>query len=175
MAAVSYLSRSANRHSSVSGEERGLTARKDGFVDPIQDFFIHIFSHFDLPQALKCARVCRSWRNQMQDPEFFKARLCQKFGVNGASEFELLKFIDFALGTLRPIKAIPKVRLPPPDLERHLENQLRIRNADLVDPILDGPGEDNGIEGLVEWADLHDRSEERRVGKECRSRWSPYH
>ena len=23
--------------------------------------------------------------------------------------------------------------------------------------------------------DLHPRSEERRVGKECRSRWSPYH
>ena len=23
--------------------------------------------------------------------------------------------------------------------------------------------------------DLNDRSEERRVGKECRSRWSPYH
>ena len=23
--------------------------------------------------------------------------------------------------------------------------------------------------------DLHERSEERRVGKECRSRWSPYH
>src|SRR2546430_17728835 len=23
--------------------------------------------------------------------------------------------------------------------------------------------------------DHHDRSEERRVGKECRSRWSPYH
>src|ERR1035438_10786785 len=23
--------------------------------------------------------------------------------------------------------------------------------------------------------DAHDRSEERRVGKECRSRWSPYH
>ena len=22
---------------------------------------------------------------------------------------------------------------------------------------------------------LHARSEERRVGKECRSRWSPYH
>ena len=27
-------------------------------------------------------------------------------------------------------------------------------------------------EGL---SDLHFRSEERRVGKECRSRWSPYH
>ena len=22
---------------------------------------------------------------------------------------------------------------------------------------------------------MHERSEERRVGKECRSRWSPYH
>ena len=27
---------------------------------------------------------------------------------------------------------------------------------------------------LTEYADLA-RSEERRVGKECRSRWSPYH
>ena len=25
------------------------------------------------------------------------------------------------------------------------------------------------------YAELLDRSEERRVGKECRSRWSPYH
>ena len=25
------------------------------------------------------------------------------------------------------------------------------------------------------WDDLQVRSEERRVGKECRSRWSPYH
>src|ERR1035441_1235409 len=33
--------------------------------------------------------------------------------------------------------------------------------------------------GRVVWGDgfegLGDRSEERRVGKECRSRWSPYH
>ena len=30
--------------------------------------------------------------------------------------------------------------------------------------------------GLVEFVQgLVDRSEERRVGKECRSRWSPYH
>ena len=25
------------------------------------------------------------------------------------------------------------------------------------------------------WLDEQNRSEERRVGKECRSRWSPYH
>ena len=28
---------------------------------------------------------------------------------------------------------------------------------------------------LAEWIQKQDRSEERRVGKECRSRWSPYH
>ena len=33
-----------------------------------------------------------------------------------------------------------------------------------VSPIYKSPNKDNGY-----------RSEERRVGKECRSRWSPYH
>src|SRR3712207_9283311 len=28
---------------------------------------------------------------------------------------------------------------------------------------------------LRDWWTAEDRSEERRVGKECRSRWSPYH
>src|SRR5256885_8076531 len=28
---------------------------------------------------------------------------------------------------------------------------------------------------IGEQRDVEDRSEERRVGKECRSRWSPYH
>src|SRR5256886_4114063 len=32
-----------------------------------------------------------------------------------------------------------------------------------------------GIVGNVENIGLEQRSEERRVGKECRSRWSPYH
>ena len=30
-------------------------------------------------------------------------------------------------------------------------------------------------DGFVAVEDIQDRSEERRVGKECRSRWSPYH
>src|SRR3712207_8214039 len=29
--------------------------------------------------------------------------------------------------------------------------------------------------GVIDVEVLDDRSEERRVGKECRSRWSPYH
>ena len=37
----------------------------------------------------------------------------------------------------------------------------------------DMPPSEKTIETLCNNA--HDRSEERRVGKECRSRWSPYH
>ena len=33
----------------------------------------------------------------------------------------------------------------------------------------------HGLELAAQGADIVDRSEERRVGKECRSRWSPYH
>ena len=32
-----------------------------------------------------------------------------------------------------------------------------------------------GLSDLVAFLGRHGRSEERRVGKECRSRWSPYH
>src|SRR2546422_11642059 len=39
----------------------------------------------------------------------------------------------------------------------------RIRHVEL-----DGAGEQQALDGMH-------RSEERRVGKECRSRWSPYH
>ena len=34
---------------------------------------------------------------------------------------------------------------------------------------------DNNHYGGIETAVYSSRSEERRVGKECRSRWSPYH
>src|SRR2546430_7293719 len=38
------------------------------------------------------------------------------------------------------------------------------------------PAQKRALDGLVEaQIDVERRSEERRVGKECRSRWSPYH
>ena len=41
------------------------------------------------------------------------------------------------------------------------------------------PGGQNNFEGEEKWTLKENlsllRSEERRVGKECRSRWSPYH
>ena len=37
-------------------------------------------------------------------------------------------------------------------------------------------GDDSAAEkGFQQFPVVHVRSEERRVGKECRSRWSPYH
>ena len=37
------------------------------------------------------------------------------------------------------------------------------------------PAKNEVEEGEKERRDVEGRSEERRVGKECRSRWSPYH
>src|ERR1035438_10550273 len=45
-------------------------------------------------------------------------------------------------------------------------------------PLVDQIGAVHDPEGLAHVVICHDdadRSEERRVGKECRSRWSPYH
>ena len=38
----------------------------------------------------------------------------------------------------------------------------------------DDPEAHNGM-GMMMLSQRRERSEERRVGKECRSRWSPYH
>src|SRR5690606_11123234 len=46
---------------------------------------------------------------------------------------------------------------------------LGVLHAEVVDAAEDGE------ERLLDPAEVGERSEERRVGKECRSRWSPYH
>ena len=43
----------------------------------------------------------------------------------------------------------------------------------LLEQAIKGKKAEIGIAGIL--AGKEDRSEERRVGKECRSRWSPYH
>ena len=47
------------------------------------------------------------------------------------------------------------------------------RMAELADALVSGTSEDSFMQVQVLF--LAPRSEERRVGKECRSRWSPYH
>ena len=50
---------------------------------------------------------------------------------------------------------------------------INIKNVDLKKQMKDSYL-DYAMSIIVSRA-LDDRSEERRVGKECRSRWSPYH
>ena len=80
-------------------------------------------------------------------------------------------------------KKMPKAEEEPRELERarakkvtkarqegYIENRLGL--------IIDGTGKDYDkiASQSIKLKQLgYDRSEERRVGKECRSRWSPYH
>ena len=50
----------------------------------------------------------------------------------------------------------------------------RVQGGTLADLIADAPEREAVGRGEVA-SDAAHRSEERRVGKECRSRWSPYH
>ena len=56
------------------------------------------------------------------------------------------------------------------DVEVVRNDQIELDEVDRFDKIILSPGP-----GIPEEAGLLLRSEERRVGKECRSRWSPYH
>src|SRR2546426_12543900 len=60
-----------------------------------------------------------------------------------------------------------------------LKLEARRRGEDIIDFGMgnpDGPTPPHIVEKLIEAArNPRNRSEERRVGKECRSRWSPYH
>src|SRR5712691_8378123 len=59
--------------------------------------------------------------------------------------------------------------------DAHPVVRLRHQVRGVLRPV-EGPLQGFGIrEGLLTHAGRRSRSEERRVGKECRSRWSPYH
>src|SRR2546430_4302639 len=55
------------------------------------------------------------------------------------------------------------------------EAELREQEAIVLRGIIDARLKANPAANLIVLGDFNDRSEERRVGKECRSRWSPYH
>ena len=55
-------------------------------------------------------------------------------------------------------------------------NSAAISNPDLIKEVSDTFGSSRLCVAIdVKYDDVQERSEERRVGKECRSRWSPYH
>ena len=50
-----------------------------------------------------------------------------------------------------------------------------LRAKFMAEKYLDNPTIYNQVRGMFGYTGTTTRSEERRVGKECRSRWSPYH
>ena len=93
------------------------------------------------------------------------------------------KDMDQALGRVQEIRQNPdplvayKETRPIMDLKHMMETSARLyknRTAFLVKHEKGGKYMPVSYQHLMEDINLL-RSEERRVGKECRSRWSPYH
>src|SRR6266498_4599894 len=83
---------------------------------------------------------------------------------------------------LSPVELLEKlaalVPLPRVHLVRYggcLAPHSHLRGAIIPTPRQQGIDEPAARTGSPRWSWARLRSEERRVGKECRSRWSPYH
>src|SRR5260221_9798652 len=72
-----------------------------------------------------------------------------------------------------PISAAERVEQAARELEQVRQRQDAAQTAVLVER--DALREGLDLRRQIGVADHAPRSEERRVGKECRSRWSPYH
>ena len=59
--------------------------------------------------------------------------------------------------------------------KRNFAAELTDAKEMVLDPEVTHRNRLSSSEGKIERSPARDRSEERRVGKECRSRWSPYH
>ena len=57
--------------------------------------------------------------------------------------------------------------VPPPRIDRDFDLGASLKRAQGL--------RQRGMVNDLAAMEMRDRSEERRVGKECRSRWSPYH
>ena len=69
---------------------------------------------------------------------------------------------------LDPNAAAPVIKFPMEQLDVDLN---KVDNLPVVDVIKSQAG----LQSVTMKLQTVERSEERRVGKECRSRWSPYH
>src|SRR3712207_6886507 len=106
--------------------------------------------HFFFSSRRRHTRYWRAWSSDVCSSDLIQLAL-----MHGRQEGVGEDFVDG-----RP----PPKRVAEGDL---VERALETGAIDPANPVLARPG---GQDVLPEH-----RSEERRVGKECRSRWSPYH
>ena len=126
-------------------------------------------------------------RMQVEDTNFLTAK--EEIEANLASKFwnfehvllERLNILDDDSSFIKFIEAIISTNYDTNKSEQALHlfainNELEADNLYLKkDEKTNSYKIDTLTEDDVEGIELRKRSEERRVGKECRSRWSPYH
>ena len=102
---------------------------------------------------------------------------------------EMPVIVEHRFNQLQEIEAILNYlnielrRLRSSFFKKYLENYQRALSSRDVEKYVDGEADVVDYEKIInefallrnKWLGLLKRSEERRVGKECRSRWSPYH
>src|SRR5256886_5409271 len=74
--------------------------------------------------------------------------------------------------------ALPIFETPPPPTSQVMRKYTTAPHPFVFEPPMGGgiaPAAEPLVLGLTLFGRALGRSEERRVGKECRSRWSPYH
>ena len=79
-----------------------------------------------------------------------------------------------------PLAAVAVAAFARPEIYRRLENISEVEFAEVLtsrqDKKMSQTEKDKPLLRPLEFkSNMRPRSEERRVGKECRSRWSPYH
>ena len=104
-------------------------------------------------ETMKCRKEIRLYRWELEELQ----KQAEKMGLSDSQYLRMLI-------TNRP-RDYPEIRQ---ELERM--NQEINRIGVNINQITH-----NNNSALYSREDKHRRSEERRVGKECRSRWSPYH
>ena len=106
--------------------------------------------------------------------EIYLKDICERYNIRDENGMEsLMKVIASAVGSLSNAQKIAdtfkssgnkSISMPTiSNYIRYLQESFIIHKAERFD-----------IKGR-KYISTDDRSEERRVGKECRSRWSPYH
>ena len=107
----------------------------------------------------------------------------EKMNVDGKKEYpntylgELLQELDETKDVKLKMELLNQVEEEilknKKELTQKLEENIKGKIEDITKRI---DVAKNTVEGNIKsWKKARDRSEERRVGKECRSRWSPYH
>src|ERR1041385_3578862 len=123
--------------------------------------------------------VCRAADITPAQTQFFENKIrpilannCYKCHSQSAEKVKAGLLLDTKEGTLKGGETGPAVVPGDPD-KSLLIKAVRYTDPDLQMPPKGKKLSDEEIADLTSWVKMG-RSEERRVGKECRSRWSPY-